>query len=326
MRRARFAIGAATVVATVAAACTPDDAFRAPVAWSDSLLPLNGTRLFVHREGPGVQAQGGVPPLVVVHGGPVLDHGYLARHLTPLARDRRVVYYDQRLSGRSDGVVDSASVRLGTFVDDLEALRAALGHDRVDLLAHSWGGLIALSYALAHPDRVRRLVLVSPMAPSAALWQDEQRAQAGALTAADTSGLGQLMADPGFAAREPAAVEAVLKHSFRSQFVDRSAADRLSFHIEADYASRSRQFGFMLPDLTSYDLLDRLLILDVPTLLVYGDAEVGTARGGQALARGLPDARLVEVERAGHFAFVERPEPFFTVVRAFLGAPAPPAG
>jgi proline iminopeptidase len=286
------------------------DAAGAPAA-RDTLLAVNGTNLFVHREGAG-------PAAIVVHGGPVLDHGYLRPHLAPLGRDLELVYYDQRLSGRSDGVVDSASVRLATFVDDLEAIRAALGLGRVHLVAHSWGGLIALSYALAHPERVHSLVLVGPNPPSAALWQAEQRAEAAALTPEDTAGAGALRASAAFEAREPEAVQAVLKHAFRSSFHDPERAEALRFHIEPDYAERSRQFGYVLPDLTSYDLVDELAGLAVPTLLVYGADEPGRSIGGDELLGALPQATRVVIERAGHFPFIEEPEAFLAAVRDFL--------
>jgi proline iminopeptidase len=311
----------------VCAACSPGDGGRggeddapdaaAAPAPRDTLLAVNGTNLFVHREGAG-------PAAIVVHGGPVLDHGYLRPYLAPLGRDLELVYYDQRLSGRSDGVVDSASVRLATFVDDLEGIRAALGLERVHLVAHSWGGLIALSYALAHPERVHSLVLVGPNPPSAALWQAEQRAEAAALTPEDTAGAGALRASAAFEAQEPAAVEAVLKHAFRSLFHDPERAEALRFHIEPDYAERSRQFGYVLPDLTSYDLLDELAGLAVPTLLVYGADEPGRRIGGDALVDALPHATRVIIERAGHFPFIEEPEAFLAAVRDFLAGIAQP--
>ena len=106
----------------------------------------------MHREGSG-------EPAIVIHGGPLLDHGYLQPYLAPLGDELELIFYDQRLSGRSDGVVDSASVRLDTFVDDIEALREALGLERVHLIAHSWGGLLAMKYATAHPDRGKVVLL-----------------------------------------------------------------------------------------------------------------------------------------------------------------------
>lgn len=307
----------AALPAFLAGGCTPDGAGSggesagAPAAVADTLLPVNGTRLFVHREGMGA-------PAIVIHGGPVLDHGYLSPHLEPLARDLELVYYDQRLSGRSDGVVDSASVRLATFVDDIEALRTELGLGQVHLIAHSWGGLLALSYALAHPDEVRSLVLVSPMPPSTALWQDEQEAFGAQLTPEDTAGMGALGATEAFRAREPAAVEAALKHGFRSQFHDPDQAASLSFHIGPDFGERSRQFGFMVSDLTGFDLVEGLRTLEIPTLVVYGADEPGARIGGDVLVEAMPQARRVILDDAGHFAFMEVPAEFTRVVRAFL--------
>jgi hypothetical protein len=80
-------------------------------------------------------------------------------------------------------------------------------------------------------------------------------ALAATLTPEDSAGAGALRATEAFAAREPAAIEAVLRHSFRSQFRDPSLAEALTFHIGGDYMERSRQFGFMIDDLTNFDLL-----------------------------------------------------------------------
>ena len=277
----------------------------------DGLIPVNGTRLFVHREGSG-------EPAIVIHGGPVLDHSYLQPYLAPLGDELELIFYDQRLSGRSDGVVDSASVRLDTFVDDIEALREALGLGRVHLIAHSWGGLLAMKYAAAYPGQLRSLVLLDPMAPTAALWREEERALAASLLPQDTAGGGALRATEAFSSGEPAAMEAVLRHSFRSQFLDRSLSEELVFHIEEDYLERSRQFGFMIDDLTTFDLTVALRDVEVPTLILYGELEPGARIGGDAIAEAIPTAQRVAIPAAGHFPFVEQPEAFLEAVRAFL--------
>ena len=275
------------------------------------LIPVNGTRLFVHREGLG-------EPAIVIHGGPVLDHSYLQPYLAPLGDELELVFYDQRLSGRSDGVVDSASVRLDTFVDDIEALREALGLGRVHLIAHSWGGLLAMKYATAHSDQLLSLVLLDPMAPTAALWRDEERELAASLVPQDTAGAGALRATEAFAAGEPAAMEALLRHSFRSQFRDRSLAEELSFNIGEDYLRRIRQFGLMIGDLTTFDLMEALRDVDVPTLILYGEDEPGASIGGDAIAEAIPKAQRVIIPATGHFPFIEQPEAFLDAVRAFL--------
>jgi proline iminopeptidase len=275
------------------------------------LRSINGTELHVKRMGSG-------PPVVVVHGGPVLEHGYLLPHLEPLARSNELIFFDQRLSGRSAGTVDSASVRLETFVADIEALRRSLGFQRIHLLGHSWGGLLAMRYAIAHSEHLSSLILVSPMSASAALWQEEERVLATRMTAADSIERAALLADPGLAERRPDAVRRMLLLSFGPQFHDRSRLGELELYVPDDYLERSRQFAFMTPDLTNYDFHEELERVAVPTLLIFGAGEPGRTIGGSALAARLPDVRLSVIADAGHFPFIEQPRAFLAVVRSFL--------
>jgi proline iminopeptidase len=125
-----------------------------------ALLPINGTELYVKRIGAG-------EPVVIVHGGPMLEHGYLLPHLRPLADNHELIFYDQRLSGRSAARVDSASVRIATFVDDIEEIRRSLGLQRMHLLGHSWGGVerqairATEAFANQEPDAIAQLLRLS---------------------------------------------------------------------------------------------------------------------------------------------------------------------
>lgn len=288
-------------------ACAEEPEFR------EGLLPVNGTELYVARVGAG-------DPVLVVHGGPLLDHGYLEPWLRPLAGDHELVFFDQRLSGRSSGRVDSASVRLDTLVADMEAIRQALGLTRVHVLGHSWGGLLALRYALRYPEAVRSLVLVSPMAPATDLRREEESALAGRMTPGYSAEAERLRADPGVAGGDTAAIGALLKHGFRLQFHDPALADSLALYIPGDYLERSRQFSKLAPDLASYDLRGDLEQLEAPTLILYGEDEPGGSLGGRALTAGLPHATLLRIPDAGHFAFLEAPARFLHEVRTFWDA------
>ncbi len=272
---------------------------------------INGTELYVRRIGEG-------DPILVVHGGPVLEHGYLLPHLQPLAQTHELIFYDQRLSGRSAGQVDSATVRLATFIEDIEALRASLGLERVTLMGHSWGGLLALGYAIRYGDRLHSLILLDPMPPTAALWQEEETILAAHVTSQDSLDLAALRKTAPFANREPDAVEQALRISFRPQFHDRSRIAELGIYVPEDYGERSRQFGFMMEDLMRFDLLDSLAAVTVPTLIVYGADEPAVSLSGSVLASRMPNARLVTIDRAGHFPFIEQPTVFLETVRAFL--------
>jgi proline iminopeptidase len=277
----------------------------------EGLLPINGTELFVNRMGSG-------EPIVVVHGGPVLEHGYLLPHLAELAEFNELIYYDQRLSGRSAPTVDSSSVRMATFVEDIEALRVRLDLGRIHLMAHSWGGLIAQHYAVAYGENLRSLILLNSMSASSRLWQDEEVALAQRDTPADSAARQGILDSEAFAAREPEAIAELLRVSFRPQFYDPSFTHQLVLYVPDDYTERSRQFGYMMVDLTEYDLHDALGDVTAPTLLVYGSDEPGAALGGAALHEALQYSTLVSIGNAGHFPFIEQPEEFFNQIRMFL--------
>ncbi len=130
----------------------------------ETTVGLNGVHLYTRRVGDG-------PPVVVLHGGPGAHHDYLLPQYDRLAQRRTLLYYDQRGGGRSP-VARETPVGWHEHVADLEGLRDLWGLDRLTLLGYSWGGLLAVLYALAHPDRVARLALVSA-APLTAAWRDE---------------------------------------------------------------------------------------------------------------------------------------------------------
>ena len=110
-------------------------------------------------------------PLVVANGGPGFDHTYL--HLSDvwdtIGKTRKVVLYDQRGNGRSSPIAPGQSCTLRDQIEDLEALRAHIGADRVDLLGHSWGGFLAMAYAARYPQHVQHLLIVDSAAPK---WSD----------------------------------------------------------------------------------------------------------------------------------------------------------
>jgi proline iminopeptidase len=135
-----------------------------PETTTDTTVELNGIRLYTRRVGDG-------PPVVVLHGGPGAHHDYLLPQYDRLARGRSLLYYDQRGGGRSP-VPREVPVGWREHVADLEALRGHWGLERLALLGYSWGGLLAVLYALEHADRVARLALVSA-APVTTAWRDE---------------------------------------------------------------------------------------------------------------------------------------------------------
>ena len=120
---------------------------------SPTAVVSDGVRLDVRSTGSGDDV------LVLVHGGPGLSKEAMAPYEALAGEGRRVVAYDQRGAGRS-GTPEDGDYGLDAQVADLDAVRRAVGAERVALLGQSWGGLVAMAYAAEHPDRVTELALV----------------------------------------------------------------------------------------------------------------------------------------------------------------------
>ncbi|HEX9653891.1 MAG TPA: alpha/beta fold hydrolase, partial [bacterium] len=119
----------------------------------EGLRAINGTQLYCKVMGSG-------EPIVILHGGPGLDHTYLLPQMAELAKDYRLIFFDQRLAGRSASNVDSSAITLQNFIDDVEGVRREFNLEKMNLLAHSWGSFLALNYAITYPDHLKSLTLV----------------------------------------------------------------------------------------------------------------------------------------------------------------------
>ena len=126
-----------------------------PPAPREGHIPIGKTSLYVREIGRG-------NPIIVLHGGPDFDHSYLLPDLDRLANSYRLIYYDQRGRGRSADNVRAEEVSLASDLDDLDKVRLHFQLQSVALLGHSWGAVLALEYALRHPERVSHLILMNP--------------------------------------------------------------------------------------------------------------------------------------------------------------------
>lgn len=272
---------------------------------------INGTEIYYKRMGAG-------EPLVVIHGGPVLDHSYLLPYLEPLADQNELIFFDQRLSGRSSADVDSSEVTLNNMIEDIEELRKALDLDKIHILGHSWGGLLAMKYAIKYPDNMRKLALSNPMPASAGLWQQEQIELSKRMTAADRKARQEVLNSEAYKANSSEAIEKLLLLSFENQFHDTTFIDSLDLFIPDDYKKRSRKFGYLMTDLRKYDLHSQLSELKVPTLVIYGADEPAADLSGKKLDKIMPDSKLKIIEESGHFPFIEKSDSFLSSIRNFL--------
>src|SRR5437763_8927804 len=103
-------------------------------------------------------------PLMVVHGGPGASHDYFLPYLLPLARHNRLIFIDERGSGRSEKLDDASQYTVENMAEDCEAVRQALGLGKISLLGHSYGGVLAQAYALKYQKNLTHLILGSTFA------------------------------------------------------------------------------------------------------------------------------------------------------------------
>ncbi len=272
----------------------------------------DGTRLAYTEIGTG-------PRLVCLPGGPGRASAYL-EDLGGLATTRALVLLDTRATGHSDVPTEPASLRFDRLADDVEALRVHLGEERLDLLGHSAGCLVAMAWAAQHPHRVRSLVLVTP----SDRLQGGERADVAAIRAARVGEPWYADAAEAQLALEhapPAQVQALVRATrpfFYGRWDDRTQAHAAS----ADTQSSKRAelgFGAGLEDLDLDALRAGLRSVTAPVLVVGGTRDALTGVASIAtVAVDFPAATQVVIAGAGHFPWVDEPGAFQAAVAGFL--------
>jgi proline iminopeptidase len=276
------------------------------VAAREEMVAVRGVELFVRRVGRG-------SPAVVLHGGPGAHHDYLLPGFDALVDGRELIYYDQRGGGRSP-VARDVAVGWTEHVADLEALRTTWGLERLTLAGYSWGGLLALLYAVSHPGRVGRLALVSP-APA---WGAAREQFEGAFARRNLDPAFQearrKLRESGLRERDPAAFQQrIFELSVAPYFFDPERARELTpFRV----TGRTQQEVWH--SLGDFDLRPRLPELrGIPAIVLHGDADPIPIEAARTAA-GLIGAEFHALPRCGHVPYVEAFEAFRTLVGGFL--------
>ena len=269
------------------------------------LRPVRGVEIFERRIGQG-------PPVVVLHGGPGAHHDYLLPGFDALATGRELIYYDQRGGGRSP-VSRDTPVGWREQVADLEELRQQWGIDRLVIAGYSWGGLLALLYAVEHPEHVSRLALISP-APA---WREarrefeerfQQRNLAPELQQQRTD-----LRQSGLRERDPDAyAQRLFELSVAPYFFDPARARELTpFRV----TGRTQQEVWS--SLDDYDLRPRLGSISVPVLVLQGENDVIPTDATRTVGR-LTGADLHLLPHCGHVPYIEAFDEFVRLVDGFL--------
>jgi proline iminopeptidase len=261
--------------------------------------------MFVEEVGSGF-------PLIVLHGGPGLDHTTFRPWLDPLGDELRLLYVDERGQGRSERV-DPETLSLEVFARDVDLLAEALGLDRFALLGHSFGAIVTTWHAIE--------------LGTAAAYVISGGGDASVPLLADVEASLEAMGEAGTAIAESwerektVETEGELKELLRTQMP-------FHFHGEVPPGYGDETVGspevlrhFARIGYGDFDYRPRLADVRRPTLVVVGEHDrTTTLRAGGVLHEGIAGSELVVLPNAGHMSFVEAQEPYLDAVRSFLRA------
>jgi proline iminopeptidase len=283
------------------------------------LVTVNGTQLYVDVEGSQLRVEdGGLvqrPTIIVLHGGPGFDQGYLRPGLGPLSDDAQLVFVDLRGQGRS-GRPSIESCTLEQMADDVAAVCELLGIQAPVVFGHSAGGFVALHLAVRHPGLVSGLVLCETAATLAPPPPDEapppslaERSTAEAVEVA-----GRLFGGDDSPETFAAFGRLVAPYYAGPHHTD-VPGQLLAL---SGYVSDLAQHFFKVLA-AGYDLRPRLGEIASPALVMVGRYDwICPPAASRVLAEGLADAQLIELPESGHFPFSEEPAMFCDAVHSFL--------
>jgi proline iminopeptidase len=269
-----------------------------------TIAEINGTTLSYEEFGHG-------PACLMLHGGMGTDHTTL-RGLEPLSDRLRLVTFDQRGTGRS-GRPSLADLTIAQVADDAAALAGYLGHERVLVFGHSFGGFVAQELAVRRPELVAGLILAGTTAGQLGAAELPDDDQGPPPPRELTALLGKIVAEANTDAAFAAMMGEIMPY-YLHRFDPRDFAE-----LTGDAVFDVATFHATLALMQSWSVADRLDQVRAPVLLVVGRHDpVSSPAQAHRIARRVPEAEVAVFENSGHFPWLDEPEAFHDVLRTWL--------
>lgn len=276
-------------------------------------------------------------PLVIVHGGPGASHDYFLPYLLPLARHNKLIFIDERGSGKSEKLEDPKGYTVENMVEDVEAVRQALALGKISLLGHSYGGVLAQAYALKYQQNLSRLILSSTFSSTVAMNKvfDDIKAKMPSdlrdhINKMEAEGLfghgpdyrkGRYTDDYMVAAWGEGYFPYLYQNRPDDNY-DPVANGLMSWDL---YKEMWGVHGEYVIDgnLKSVEYTNRLSAIKVPTLVMVGDHDECAASLSETMHAKIAGSLLVILPKSGHMNFVDQPNLYIKAVDGFLHPPKP---
>ncbi|MGA8868385.1 MAG: proline iminopeptidase-family hydrolase [Candidatus Sulfotelmatobacter sp.] len=291
----------------------------------DGFVDAHGVMIYYVSLGRGT-------PLVIVHGGPGASHDYFLPYLLPLARHHRLIFIDERGSGRSQKLDDPSGYTVENMVEDVEAVRMSLDLGKISLLGHSYGGALAQAYALKYQKNLTHLILASTWSSTKAL--NEVLAQMKAKMPAELRDRINKMEAEGLFGRGldyqknrytndymvAAWGEGYFPYLYQNRpdpNYDPVAGGNISWDL---YREMWGSHGEYVVDgnLKSVEYTKRLASIKVPTLILVGDHDECAPPLSEAMHAKIAGSKMVILPKAGHMSFVDDTGLFVAAVDGFV--------
>ena len=276
-------------------------------------------------------------PMVILHGGPGASHDYFLPYLLPLARHNRLVFIDERGSGRSQKLEDLAGYTVEKMAEDVETVRQALNLGKINLLGHSYGGVLAQAYALKYQRNLNHLILASTFSSTKAMNQvfvrmkqnmsPELRDRIDRMEAAGLFGHGKDYEKNRYTKEYMIAAwgEAYFPYIYQNHpdpNEDPETEGMMSWDLYREMWGSHGEF-VIDGNLRSVEYTDRLATLTVPTLIVVGDHDECDPSLSQTMHEKIAKSKLVILPKSGHMTFVDQNAMFVKAVDQFLHQAVP---
>lgn len=272
-------------------------------------------------------------PLVIVHGGPGASHDYFLPYLLPLMRSNKLVFIDERGSGRSSKLEDAKQYTIANMVEDIETVRQALGLGKISLLGHSFGGALVEAYALKYQKNLSHLILGSTFASTKELNEALARMKAD-MAPADRDRVNALEAAGLFGKGEPwergRYSEEYAKLAWGKGYLPFIYVNHPDPNYDPLGANTSTAWdvyremwgsdGEFVVDgnLKEVEYVNRLSEIKVPTLIIVGDHDESDPKMSREMHEKIAGSQLVILPKSGHMTFVDQTEMFLKAVQDFV--------
>ena len=291
----------------------------------EGYVDANGLLLYYKIVGQGQS-------LVILHGGPGASHDYFLPYLLPLARTNKLVFIDERGSGKSQKLEDPAGYTVENMADDVEAIRTALGLGKINLLGHSYGGVLAQAYALKYQRNIDHLLLCSTFHSTTkmnavfqkqlAAMPPELRGRILTLEKAGLFGRGKDFEKNRYPNDYITAAwgEGYFPYLYQKHpdaNFDPIAMGNTSWELYREMWGSHGEF-IIDGNLKSVEYADRLKTLRVPTIMIAGDHDECDPSLSREMNSLIPGSRLAIMPQSGHMTFVDQTGLFLRTVDEFL--------